>query len=85
MIHGEVYGLYCPYDIHYICDMTLTCNDASHCICIRTSHSMGMSAWLESTPHLVIDGWARYHWMKSNKVAWLHQNGKLVLSSRKKG
>ena len=56
MIHGKVYGLYCPYGIHYICDMALTCNGASHCICTGTSHFMGVSAWLESTPHLVIDG-----------------------------
>ena len=32
----KMYGLYCPYDIHYICGMTLTCNDASHCICMGT-------------------------------------------------
>ena len=56
MIHGKVYGLYYPYDIQYICDMALTCKGASHCICTGNSHFMGVSAWLESTPHLVIDG-----------------------------
>ena len=56
MIHGKLYGLYCPYEIHYICDMALTCNSASHCICTGTSHFMGVSAWLESTPHLANDG-----------------------------
>ena len=51
-----MYDLNCPYDIHYICDMTLTCNDASHCICTGVSYFMGVSAWLESTLQLVIDG-----------------------------
>ena len=77
MIHGKVYDLYCPYDIHYTCDLTLKCNGASHCICMRTSHFMGVSAWLESTLHLVIDGWAQYHWMKSNKVEQLHETENL--------
>ena len=54
----KMYELNCPYGIHYICDMALTCNGASHCICKGTSHFMGVSAWLESTLHLVIDGWA---------------------------
>ena len=72
MIHGKVYGLYCPYGIHYICNMALTCNGASHCICNGTSHFMGVSAWLESTPYLVIDGWVRYCYTTSNKVARLH-------------
>ena len=75
MIHGKVYGLYCPYDIHHICDMalTLTCNGSSHCICTGTSHFIGVSAWLESISHLVIDGWAWYCWTKSNRVAKLHE------------
>ena len=76
MIHGKVYSLYCPYDIHYICDMAFTCNGASHCICMGTLHFMGVSAWLESTPHLVIK-WARYRWMKSNRVARLHETKNL--------
>ena len=73
MIHGKVYGLYCPYGIHYICDMALTCNGALHCICMGTSYFMGVSAWLEPTLHLVIDRWARYRWTKSNRVARLHE------------
>ena len=74
MIHGKVYCLYCPYDIHYICDMTLTCNGASHCICSGTSYFMGgVSALLESTPHLIIDEWAWYRWTKSNRVVGLHE------------
>ena len=73
MIHDKVYGLYYPYDIHYICDITLTYNGASHCICTGTSHFMGVSAWLESILHLVINGWARYCWTKSNRVARLHE------------
>ena len=73
MIYGEMYDLNCPYDIHYICGMTLTCNDASHCICTRASHFMGVNAWLESTQLLVIDGWAWYRWKKFNRVAWLHE------------
>ena len=44
MIHDKVYGLYCPYVIHYICDMALTYNGASHYICTGTSHFMGVSA-----------------------------------------
>ena len=48
MIQGKLYGLYCPYDIHYMWDMTLTCNDTLHCICMRTSHFMGVGAWLGS-------------------------------------
>ena len=60
MIHDKVYGLYYPYGIHYIYDMALTCNGASHYICMATSHFMGVSALLESTPHLVIDEWAQY-------------------------
>ena len=44
----EMYDLSCLCGIHYICDMTLTCNRALHCICIRASHFMGVSAWLKS-------------------------------------
>ena len=77
MIHDKVYGLYCSYGIHYICDMPLTCNGASHCICTGTSHFMGVSAWLGSTPRLMVDGWAQYHWTKSNRVARLHEMGNL--------
>ena len=42
MIHNEVYDLSCPCGIHYICDVTLTCNGALHCICTGTSHFMGV-------------------------------------------
>ena len=84
MINGKVYGLYCPYGIHYISDMALTCNGASHCICVGTLHFMGMSAWLESTPHLVIDGWAQYLWTKSNIVVRLHETEKLCRGNSKK-
>ena len=35
-IQGKLYGLYCPYDIHYIES------------CTGTSHFMGVGAWLES-------------------------------------
>ena len=35
-----------PYDIHYMWNMKLTCNDTLHCICIETSHFMGVGAWL---------------------------------------
>ena len=73
MIHSEMYDLNCPYDIHYICDMTLTYNGASHCICTEAWHFMGVNVWLESTPQLVIDGWAQCRWTKSNRVAWLHE------------
>ena len=76
-MHGIVYGLCFPYDSHYICDMTLTCDSASHCLCTVTSHSMDVSVWLESTLHLVIDGWARYLWTKSNKVTRLHEKENL--------
>ena len=34
---------------------------------------MGVSALLRSTPQLVIDEWARYHWTKSNRVALLNE------------
>ena len=34
MIHDKMYELNCPFGIHHICDMTLTCNGASHCICV---------------------------------------------------
>ena len=44
--------LYCPYDIHHICGMTLTCNDVSHCICTRTSHFMGVSVEYIKGQHL---------------------------------
>ena len=77
MINGKMYGLYYPYDIHYICGMTLTCNGASHCICMRTSYFMGVNAWLELTPCLVIDGWAQYRWTKSNKVVPFHETENL--------
>ena len=59
IIHGKMYELNCPYSIHYICGMTLTCNGASHCICMGTSHFMRVSAWLKSNTTLVIDEWAR--------------------------
>ena len=87
MIHGEMYKLNCPYDIHHICDMTLTCNVASHCICMRTSHFIGVSAWLKSNTTMVINEWAWYHWTKSNRVALLHEmvKKKLVSGNNKKG
>ena len=43
MIHDELCNLSCPCGIHYICDMTLTCNGELHCICTGTSHFMGVS------------------------------------------
>ena len=46
MMHDELHELKCPYGIHYICDMALTCNGALHCICTGTSHFMGVSALL---------------------------------------
>ena len=62
--------LNCPYDIHHICGMTLTCNGASHCICIGNIAFHGCECMIEiKTPHLVIAEWARYRWMKSNRVA----------------
>ena len=87
MMHSKLYELNCPYDIHHICDMTLTCNGASHCICTGTSHFMGVGAWLKSNTTLVIDEWARYYWMKSNRVALLHEmeKKKLMSGNRKKG
>ena len=63
----------CPYDIHYVRGMALACNGTLHCICTRTSHFMGVSAWLRSTPQLVIDEWARYRLTKSNRVALLNE------------
>ena len=48
MIQGKLYGLYCPYDIHYMWDMELTYNGTLHCICTVTSHFMGVGAWLGS-------------------------------------
>ena len=72
MMPDELCNLSCPCGIHYICDMTLTCNGALHCICTDTSHFMGVSAWLKLTPHWVIDKWARYHWTKFNRVARSH-------------
>ena len=63
----------CSYDIHYICGMALKCNGILHCICTRTLHFMGVSAWLRSTPKLGIDEWTRYHWTKSNTVALLNE------------
>ena len=38
MMHGEMHEFSCPYDIHYICGMTITYNSALPCICKRTSH-----------------------------------------------
>ena len=73
MMHGKMYELNCPYGIHNIYDMTLTCNGASHCICTGTSHFMCVLAWLKSNTTLVIDEWARYRWTKSNTVALLHE------------
>ena len=47
MIHNKMYGLYFPYEIHYICGMTLTCNGTSYCICTGTSHFMGGECMVE--------------------------------------
>ena len=47
-IQGKLYGLYSPYDIHYMWDMALTCSGILHCICTGTSHFMGVGAWLGS-------------------------------------
>ena len=71
MMHGKMYELNYPYGLHDICDMTLTCNGASHCICMGTP--MGVSAWLKSNTTLVIDEWARYRLKKSNRVTLLHE------------
>ena len=73
MIHGKMYGLYCPYGIHYLCGMILACNGTLHCICIGTSHFMGVSAWLNPKPHSVFDGWAWYHCTNSNRVTLLNE------------
>ena len=48
MMHDELYELKCPYGIHYIFDMALTCKGALHCICMGTSNFMGVSALLRS-------------------------------------
>ena len=77
MIHDKVYGLYCPYNIHYLCDMTLICNGASHCICTGTSHFIMCECMVRITSHLVIDGWARYRWTKFNRVTRLHETENL--------
>ena len=86
MMHGKMYELNCPYGIHHICAMTLTCNGASHCICTGTSHFMSVSAWLKSNITLVIDEWARCRWTKSNRVALLYEmvKKKLVSGNSKK-
>ena len=52
MIYGKLYGLYCPYGIHYMWDMTLTYNDTLHCICMGTSQFMGVGAWLVSNTEI---------------------------------
>ena len=49
---GKLYGLYYPYDIHYMWDMTLTCNGTLHIICTVTSHFMGVGAWLGSNTEI---------------------------------
>ena len=51
-IQGKLYGLYCPYGIHYMLDMALTCNDTLHCICTRRSQFIGMGAWLGSNTEI---------------------------------
>ena len=51
-IQSKLYGLYCPYDIHYMWDMASTCNGTLHCICTRTSHFMGVGAWLGSNTEI---------------------------------
>ena len=51
-IHGKLYGLYYPYDIHYMWDMALTYNGTLHCICTGTSHFMGVGAWLGSNTRI---------------------------------
>ena len=81
----KMYGLYCPYGIHYICGMTLTCNGALHCICTGTSHFMSVSAWLKSnTSLLVVAKWAWYCWTKSNKVTRLYDMEKKLVSGNSK-
>ena len=73
MIQGKMYELNCPYGIHHICDMTLTCNGASHCICMGKLHLIGVSAWLKSNTTLVIDERAWYRWTMFNRVTLLHE------------
>ena len=73
MIHDKMYDLNYPYGIYHICDMKLTYNGAPHCICMKTSHFMGVSAQLKSNTTLVIDDWAWYSWTKSNRVTLLHE------------
>ena len=38
--------------IHYMWDITLTCNDTLHCIYTGTSHFMGVGAWLRSNTEI---------------------------------
>ena len=51
-IQGKLYGLYCPYGIHYMRDMALIGNGTLHCICIGTSHFIGVGAWLGSNTQI---------------------------------
>ena len=51
-MQGKLYGLYCPYDIHYMWNMALTCNGTLHIICMVTSHFMGVGAWLGSNTEI---------------------------------
>ena len=51
-MQGKLYSLYCPYDIHYMWDIALTCNGTLNCICTGTSHFMGVGAWLESNTEI---------------------------------
>ena len=86
-IQGKLYGLYCPYGIHYMWDMALTCNDTFLCICTRTSNFMGVGAWLGSNTEIgdLMSGLGTVGQSPIESHRCMKQKRKLVLKNSKKG
>ena len=87
MIQGKLYGLYCPYGIHYMWDMALTCNDILHCICTGTSHFMGVGAWLGSNTAIgdLMSGLGTFGRSLIESHGCMKRKRKIMSGNRKKG
>ena len=76
-------GLYCPFGIHYICGMTLTCNDASHMHRNIAFHGCECMVEIKYLIWWLISGLSTVG--RSPTVSWLHDMKKLVSGNNKKG
>ena len=67
MMHGEMHGLICPYGMHCIWNMVLTCNGTFH---IHGSIAYHGCECMVENQHYVwcLIGWARYRVARLNEM-----------------